>query len=265
MKIPLLAGRFFSERDHKNASKAVIISQRMARQFWPGENPIGRRLDLGFGKPGDWQKIIGVVGDVKTDGLGAPAPLAAYLCSAQYPSLDMTIVMRTSVTPAGLVNAARSAVFTVDREQPVLDVAAMDGILYRSVSRPRSLVWLLAAFAGIALLLAGIGIYGVISYAVTQKTAEIGIRIALGASRGSVLGLVLGTGCRLLAAGLALGAVASACSMQLLRSQLFGVSTVEPLAMFSVAVVLGLVSLLACYVPARRAASIDPMRALRNE
>ena len=265
MKIPLIAGRFFSEQDGRNAPKAVIISQRMARQFWPGQNPLGHRMHLGFGKAGELQKIIGVVGDVKTDGLGAPVPLAIYVCSEQYPSGVMAVVIRTGVTPSAMVSAARSAVFSIDKEQPVSGIAAMDRILYHSLSRPRSLAWLLSAFAAIALLLAGIGIYGVIAYSVTQKTAEIGMRIALGASRRDILQLVLGSGLKLLVAGLGIGAIASAGSMQLLRSQLFGMNTVDPFALFSVAAVLAVVSMMACYVPARRAASVDPMRALRNE
>lgn len=264
MKIPLMAGRFFTERDGEGAPKVAIISRRMAEQFWPGQNPVGRRIDLGLGKQDEWQEIVGVVGDVKTESLGQPAIAAGYLCSKQYPSSAMAIVMRTAVEPLSLLSAAKSAVFSVDGQQPVADVAAMDDILLQSLSQPRSLAWLLSAFAGIALLLASFGVYGLVAYSVTRRTAEIGIRMALGAGRAEVLHLMMGSGTKLVVIGLASGLVVSVGALQLLRHLLFGVNALDPLAFLLVAIFLGSAGLLACYIPARRAASIEPMRALRN-
>ena len=265
MKIPLIAGRFFTDRDRANGPKVVIISQRMAKQFWPGENPIGRRLDLGLGKEDEWEEIVGVAGDVKAEGLDMPSAITGYLCANQYPSSAMTVVVRTAIDPLSLAAAARSAVFSIDNQQPISDLSSMEQVLRQSVSEPRSIAYLLSAFAGIALLLAGIGVYGLVAYSVALRTREIGIRMALGAGRGAVLRSILNSGMKLLMIGLGIGLAAGAGLMQLLRDLLFGVSAIDPVAFLSVGVTLALSSLLACYIPARRAASIDPMRALRND
>jgi putative ABC transport system permease protein len=264
MKIPLIAGRFFAESDRAGSRKVVVINQQMAKTYWPGESPIGRRLDLGFGKEDEWQTIVGVVGDVKTEDLGTPPTVGAYLCAAQYPASAMTVVMRTSIDPASLVAAAKSSVSALDSQQPVSAIV-MDQVLWQSVSRPRSVAYLLAAFAAIALTLASIGIYGVVAYSVIERTQEIGIRMAIGANRGDVLRSVLHSGLKLTVVGVGIGLCVSIVMMRVLRTLLFGVSAMDPLAFAAVALALGLMTILASYVPARRAATIDPIMALRNE
>jgi putative ABC transport system permease protein len=265
MKIPLVAGKLFTEQDCGGGGKVAIISRRMATQFWPGQDPVGLRLDLGLGKQDDWQRVIGVVGDVKSEGLDAPAMAVGYLCAAQYPSTAMAVVIRTGPDPKSLASAARSAVLSVDSQQPISHLSVMDDVLWESLSHSRSLAWLLSAFAIIALLLAGIGVYGLTAYSVARRTAEIAIRMALGAHRHQVLFGVLNSGLKLAGIGLAIGLVVSAGSMQLLRHLLFGIGTLDPLVFLSTPMILGPSALLACYIPARRAATIDPMRALRGE
>jgi putative ABC transport system permease protein len=265
MKISLIAGRSFTDQDRANGPKVAIISQGMAKQFWPSENPIGRRLDLGLGKQNEWEEIVGVVGDVKAEGLDMAPAMTGYLCASQYPSSAMTVVVRTVIDPLSLAAPARSAVFSIDRQQPITDLSSMRQILRRSASEPTSITYLLSAFAGIALLLAGLGVYGLVTYSVALRTREIGIRMALGAGRGAVLRSILSSGMKLLMIGLGIGLTAGAGLMQLLRDLLFGVSAVDPLALLSVGVTMALSSLLACYLPARRAACVDPIRALRNE
>ena len=263
MNIPLIAGRVFTERDGVSGRKVAVLNQRMAKQFWPGQNPIGRRLDLGLGKENEWQEIIGIVGDVKTEGLGAPAMIAGYLCSKQYPSSEMTIVVRTANDPEGLTSALRRIVLSVDNQQPVSEVSIMNQILRESLSVSRSLGYLLSAFASIALVLAAIGVYGLVAYSVTQRTQEIGVRMALGANRSVVIAMILRMGLKLMAGGLAIGLLASASAIPLLRNQLFGIGTVDPLPILLLVSVLGLSCLSACYIPAQRAASTDPMQALK--
>jgi putative ABC transport system permease protein len=264
MKIPLVAGRFFSESDRAASQKVVVINQQMAKTYWPGESPIGRRLDLGFGNENDWQTIVGVVGNVKTEDLGTPPTIGAYLSAAQYPASAMTVVMRTSIDPASLVTAAKSSVSALDSQQAV-SATVMDQVLWRSVSRPRSVAYLLGAFAGIALILAAIGIYGVVAYSVIERTQEIGVRMAIGADRADVLRSVLRSGLKLTAAGVGIGLCVSIILMLVLRNLLFGIGATDPAAFAGVILILGLVTILASYVPARRAATIDPIMALRNE
>jgi putative ABC transport system permease protein len=264
MKIPLVAGRFFSESDRAGSRKVVVINQQMARTYWPGESPIGRRLDLGLGDDNDWQTIVGVVGDVKTDDLGTPPTTGAYLSADQYPASAMTVVMRTAIEPAALVTPAKSSVAALDSQQSV-SATVMDQVLWHSVSRPRSVAYLLGAFAAIALMLAAIGIYGVVAYSVIERTQEIGVRMAIGASRSDVLRSVIRSGLVLTAAGVGIGLCVSIILMRLLRNLLFGIGVVDPAAFAGVTLVLALVTLLACYLPARRAATIDPIMALRNE
>src|SRR5215471_18843315 len=229
MKIPLIAGRFFTDHDRAKGRKVVIISQAMAKQFWLGKQPIGQRLNLGLGKQDEWQEIIGIVGDVKADGLGLPAAIAGYLSAAQYPSSAMAVVARTAIDPLGLAPAARSVVSSIDSQQPVSDLAVMDQILSQSVSEPRSLTYLLSAFAGVALLLASFGVYGVVAWSMALRTREIGIRIALGAKSGEVLLSILVSGMKLLAIGLPIGLACAAGLLQVFRNAFFGISAVDSL------------------------------------
>jgi putative ABC transport system permease protein len=272
MGMKLRQGRFFDEHDNAQSQPVVIINETMARQYWPGENAVGKRLHIGLG-PAESERplvtVVGVVGDVKEMGLEAPAKAEMFFPYQQLPSIlwnmprDLTV--RTTGDPLSVAPAVRQAVWSVDPTQPVSNVRTMEEILAEEVAQRRIGMTLLAAFAALALLLASLGIYGVLSYAVTQRTQEIGIRLALGAGRKEVLRLVLTDGMRLAGAGLAIGLGVSFALTRLMTSLLFGVSATDPRTLAGVTLLLTAVALLACYVPARRATKVDPMIALRCE
>jgi putative ABC transport system permease protein len=242
-----------------------MISESMAKRFWPGENPIGKRLKMSF-FPEKPREVVGVVGDVKLLGLNRREPVATlYLPLAQQPMPFMSLVVRTSSAPTSLISAISNAVHEVDREQPVLDVITMDDILANSLSPQRFNVLLLSAFSGLALLLAAIGIYSVLAYSVRRRMREIGVRMALGAQRGDILRMILGQGSRLALTGTGIGIAAALGLTRLIASQLFGVTATDPVTFLSVAALIVLVALAACYIPARRATQVDPMIALRYE
>jgi putative ABC transport system permease protein len=265
MRIPVLQGRAFNSADTADRPAVILISQSMAKRIWPGENPLGKHVTLTF-SPEKSREVVGVVGDVKQDGLDVIEPAATlYAPVAQYPRPYLSLVVRTTAPPSTIVSAIANAVHEVDREQPVLDVITMDEILAGSLSHQRFNMLLLAAFSGLALLLAAIGIYSVLSYSVRRRVREIGVRMALGADRGDVLRMILGQGARLALIGAAIGILAAFGLTRLLASQLFGVTATDPITFLSVATLIVLVALVACYVPARRATKIDPMVALRYE
>jgi predicted permease len=265
MRIPLLQGRMLNSADTEDRPQAILVSDAMAKRIWPGENPIGKRLTLTF-FPEKIREVVGVVGNVKQDGLDVAEPAATlYLPMAQAARPFMTVVMRASSQPGNLGPAIANAVHEIDREQPVNDVVTMDMVMADSISHQRFNMLLLAAFAGLALLLAAIGLYSVLAYSVRRRVREIGVRMALGAQRMDVIRMILGQGVRLALIGVAIGVVAAFVLTRLMASQLFQVSATDPLTFIGVAVTLVLVAIAACYIPARRAAKVDPMVALRYE
>ncbi len=263
MNIPLRAGRFFDDRD---GASIVLINETMARRFWPGENPIGRRIRLGADTDRQpWITVVGVVGDVRHVGLDtAPRP-ELYRPYAVNPQGAPILVIRTSSDPKPLVNSLAAAVRSVDASMPAFNVYLMETLVDRSTTQRRFVMWLLAGFALAALLLAVVGIYGVISHSVAQRTPEIGLRMALGASPAGALGLVFAQGFRLTAIGIALGSLAAAGLTRLMRNLLFEVKPLDPVAFVVAAVMLAAFALFACYLPARRATQVDPLIALRHD
>jgi predicted permease len=265
MRVPLLRGRDFSAADRTDGASVVLVSESMAKRFWPNEDPIGKRLVLSF-YPGISREIIGIVGDVKLNDLARrDAVPTLYNPLAQVPRESMTLVVRSKVPPAAMTAAVKSAVREIDAEQPVVDIATLDDVVRNSYSQQRFSMQLLAAFAAFALVLAGIGIYGVLAYTVRRRTREIGIRVALGARKADVAWMVLGQGMRLALAGLVIGTLLALGLTRLLAGLLFGVEPIDPLTFVAVTALLAGISLVACYLPARRAMRIAPMTALRLE
>jgi putative ABC transport system permease protein len=265
--IPLQEGRAFDQSDTGASRPVVMVSQSFARRFWPGQSAVGQKINPGF-RDTDWCAVVGVVGDVKQQGLANDAPLTIYMPYSQGPSFllsFMAIAVRTDGDPLAVVNATRAQVQSVDAEIPVFGVSSMDELISKSVSEPRLNSVLLAAFAGLALVLATVGIYGVIAYSVTQRTHEIGIRMALGAGPHSMTSLMVGKGAMLALAGIGLGLVAAFALTRLIANFLFGITATDPATFVGVSLLLAVVALAGCYIPARRAARVDPMVALRYE
>jgi putative ABC transport system permease protein len=270
MGMPVISGRDFSERDEHTAPGVVIVNEAFARRFFPKEDPLGKRITPGAsngGKAGP-REIIAVVGNVKGRGLDAePAP-EYYIPLTQLNFGSMTVCLRTGVDPHSVTSSVRGVVASMDPDLPLYDVKTMDEYMSASVATPRFHAMLLEAFAGLALLLTALGLYGVVSYTVAQRTHEIGVRMTLGASRATVTQMVLGAGFKLTAIGIAIGVVGSLVAARFLTaftSLLFGVKPTDALTYVAVVAILAAVSLLACYIPARRAAKVDPMVALRYE
>ena len=267
MGIPLVRGRDFSEQDKADSARVVIVSEKTARHFWPGENPIGKRL-----KPGStnrnipWIEIIGVVKDVRQNDFVSEPKMQMYMPYQQLNSFaPNALVVRTNVEPLSLAGAVRNAIWAVDKDQPVSNLRSMDEIVSEAVARQRFSMLLLGIFAALAMVLAAVGIYGVMSYSIAQRTREIGLRIALGAQKSDVLKMILRQGLRFVAAGLAIGLAASFVLTRVMASLLFGISATDPATFVSISLVLIAVALLASYIPAVRAMKIDPMLALRYQ
>ncbi|HSE36684.1 MAG TPA: ABC transporter permease, partial [Blastocatellia bacterium] len=265
MGIPLLRGRLFTERDNNNAPPVAIINETMAKQYFPDEDPIGKGINVTQGPAEKFREIIGIVGDVKQYGLARPSPLQTYEPYIQMPFSVGTLVVRTEGNPAALSGAIRSEVLAIDKEQPVSRVRTLDQIVSGSVQQQHFLMLLVGVFAAVALILAAVGLYGVMNYAVTQRTHEIGIRMALGASGGNVLKLIVGHGMMLAFIGVAIGLAGAFALTRLIETLLFSISTTDPLTFAGISVLLTGVALVACLAPARRAIKVDPMLALRHE
>jgi putative ABC transport system permease protein len=266
MGMSLLAGRDFTDADSHDATKVTIIDERLAQEYWPGESPLGKRIR--FGPPEDnepWHTIVGVVGAVRHERLDAVTRMSIYVPHQQIPVRGMTLAVRAASQPENLVAAVRNQVWELDRDQPVNNVRTMNEVISRSVWQQRLYTILFGAFAGVALLLACVGIYGVMAYSVTQRTHEIGIRMALGAQTSDVLRMVVGQGMLLAVIGVAIGLVGAVALTRVMSSLLFNVSATDPQTFVAVSLLLTGVALLACYIPARRATRVDPMVALRYE
>jgi len=264
MGIRLLDGRLFDARDVDGGPSTVIINRTMARTYYGNDSPIGHRIRPGFQDP--WRTIVGVVEDVKNAGLDKPAGTEIFLPERQgNPRTQVYLAVRTSGDPHSLIGAVRAAVRDVDPSLPLAQVRTMDEVLAGARSRPRFLTTLLGLFSATALLLAAVGLYGVISYSVTRRMTEFGIRLAMGAGTGDILGMVLSQGLKLAAAGVLAGALGALALTRLISGLLFGVSSFDPLTFCAMALLLGAVTVAACLVPARRATKVDPLIALRYE
>jgi len=273
MRIPIVRGRDFNDSDTAGRPGVVLISATMAREFWPGEDPIGKHLTLTF-FPGMVREIVGVVGDVKMDALDQTRPSSSlYMPLAQltppatgaWQSFPMVLVMRTVNAPGSVVAAATNTVHEIDSELPVRDVLSMNDVMANSVGQQRFNMLLLGAFGVLALFLAAIGIYSVLSYSVRRRGQEIGIRLALGAKLHDVLRMVVLEGMKPVAIGVALGIAGAFALGRLLASLIFAVKPTDPLTFLAAAMLLALISLLACMIPAYRATRVDPIGALRYE
>jgi putative ABC transport system permease protein len=264
MEIPLLSGRLFTERDQEGTPQVTIVSQSLAHQQFPNMDPIGQRLFVQWGRETPYQ-IVGVVGDVKHDGLEKEVRPTVYFPNAQETQTIATLMIRTGADPMKLAPVAEQIIHAYDKDQAIAKIQPLDMFLSKAVARPRFQSVLLASFAGLALLLAAIGIFGVMSYSVAQRTHEIGIRVALGAQRDQVLRLVVGQGLLLALIGTAAGLAGAFALTRYLKTLLFNVSPTDWLTFTAVPIVLCAVALAACYLPARRAMRVDPMQALRYE
>jgi predicted permease len=264
MRIPLREGRYFNEQDRLGTQPVVVIDENLARQYWPNKDPVGQRLRRGSNAP--WATIVGVVAHVMQSALvGDSGKGVCYYPMLQQPLAQAFLIVKSQADAGGLGPAIQGAVASVDPAQPVADFKTMDQYVAGSLGPQRIAASLLEIFSGLALFLAAIGLYGVISYSTAQRTQEIGIRMALGAQSRQVWGMVIRQGLRLALAGVLAGAVAASILAQFLRSQLFEVSAFDPSTFALTCLILLVVALAACYIPARRATKVDPMVALRYE
>jgi len=263
--IPLIAGREFTENDTQKSARVMIINQSMAKELWPNESPIGKRVTMKNWGPPLTGEVVGIVGDVKIDGIAADIYPVIYWPYFQFPQNFNAFVVRAEGDPTRLVAPIKERIRSVDNTSPISKIATMDQLISDSLARRRLYMVLLAVFASAALLLAAVGIYGVMSYSVSQRVNEMGIRIALGAQARDVLLLVMKHGIGVALAGMAIGIAAAFALTRLMSSLLFGVSATDPLAFIVVVVALMLVAVLACWIPARRATRVDPLAALRHD
>ena len=262
--IPLLKGRFFTPEDTPDSPKVAIINQAMARRFWPGDDPLGKQAILAT-KDGLTTTIVGIVGDVRHHGLDAKFEPELYVPYTQAASEGMVVVMRTAQAPSSIISSVRTQVWSLDRQIPLDTLPTMEEVIATSVSRPRFRTVLMGSFAALALILSAVGIYGVVSYSTSRRSAEIGIRVALGAQRTNILIMILGQGVKLAFIGVLIGLAVSFLVTQFLSTLLYGIKSYDPLTMVTVPLLLITVAIIACYVPARRALKVNPVSALRME
>jgi predicted permease len=263
MRIPLKLGRYFTGKDIKGAQETVIVNEALAQRFWPNEYPIGKRLQRG--ESGPWRTVVGVISDTKEYSAEKEPPIAVYYPAEQVIARNMYLVIRTTSDPVPMTAAIVKEIQAVDPEMPVYDVGSMDQRLYGSLARQRFSMFLLGVFALIALILAAIGVYGVMAYSVSQRTQEIGVRIALGARPDAILRLVIRQALILAALGIAIGLIGAFALTRVMSGLLFGVSATDLLTFVITSLLLGSIALMASYIPARRAAKVDPIAALQQE
>jgi putative ABC transport system permease protein len=266
LRTPLIRGRVFLDSDEPKSQQVAIIDQTLANRYWPGQDPLGAHIQFNP-QPNNpnWVTIVGVVGDMKSDGFEAPLAPHIYLPVFQGPPYASVLFLRTNANPGTLGDQIRTEVQSVDSNLPLFSVRTLDEVVARSMAERRFALEILALFAAVALLLAAIGIYGVMSYAFSRRIHELGIRIALGAQRKDILRMTLSEGMKLVVAGLVVGVVGAILLTRFLRTLLFNVTATDPVVFISIAALLAAVALLACYIPARRATRVDPLVALREE
>jgi putative ABC transport system permease protein len=264
MGIRLIRGRVFTAQDDAKAPRIAIINETMARQFFPNEDPIGKRINITNG-PDTWREIVGIVADIKQYGVDKATSAQSYEPFAQVPFTSLNVVIRTNGLSAALLGALRPAVYAVDKDQPIGSIRPLEEIVADSIARQRFAMTLLTVFSGVALVIAAVGIYGVMAYNVVQRTGEFGIRMALGAQQRDVLRLVLTQGGKLIGLGLLIGLLATLGASRAMGSMLFNTSAYDPLTLATITVLLGAVALVACFFPANRATKVNPIEALRTE
>lgn len=264
MGIRLIRGRVFTPQDDAKAPRVAIINETMARQHFPNEDPIGKRINITNG-PDTWREIVGIVGDIKQYGVDKATSAQSYEPFAQVPFSSVNVVVRTNGSPAALLGALRPTVYSIDKDQPVGIIRPLEEIMSESIARQRFAMTLLSVFSAVALVIAAVGIYGVMAYNVVQRTGEFGIRMALGAQQRDVLRLVLTQGGKLIGLGLLIGLLATLAASRAMGSMLFNTSAYDPLTLATITVLLAVVALLACFFPANRATKVNPIEALRAE
>jgi putative ABC transport system permease protein len=265
MRIPIKRGRGFSPSDRPDSQPVIVVSESTARALWPGGDPIGHRVRTGDPERGPWRTVIGIAGDVRHTGLDTPATMQMYLPQSQVTDSYVVLVVRTDAAPEGLASAARAIIREIDPAVPVYDVAVLQDLVARSVAPRQFVSRLLGGFAGLAVLLAAVGLYGVVSYTVAQRRRELALRVALGADRAEILRLIAGVGVRTVAAGVAVGLVGSILLVRLMGTLLFEVEAGDPQTLMAATAVLVAVASAAHWVPARRALQVDPAVALRQD
>jgi len=268
MGIPLVRGREFNDGDTIDNTRGVVIGEKTAKHYWPNQDPIGKRLKPGATSDNEapWRTVIGVVKDVRQNDFIAEPKMQMYFSYKQLGQLVANaLIVRTSVDPLSLATPVRNAIWSVDKDQPVANIDSMENIVAGAVARQRFSMLLLAIFAALALVLAAVGIYGVMSYTVAQQTREIGIRIALGAKRGDVLKMTVKQAIKLVGLGLAIGLPSAFILTRVMSTLLFGISATDPITFLGISLVVLVVALLASYIPALRATKVDPMIALRAQ
>ena len=265
MKTPLIKGRYFTDADNNTSTQVIIINNTMARRYWPGEDPVGRRMKVLGEHNEDWRTVVGIVDDLKHFGPDTEAKPEMYRPYLQEPQPLIGMVVRTTGEPTAIASAVRSAIYAADRDQPISHVMPLGDLVADAVAPREVSMILLTVLGSVALLLALLGIYGVLSYSITQRTQEIGIRTALGAQQTDVLKLILGQSLKLILIGVVMGVAVAIVIIRLFSSLLFGVSPTDPFIFVVVTAVLFLTALLASYLPARRASQLDPVRALREQ
>ncbi len=263
MGIPLLNGRILTNVDTPDSTLVVVINEALARHFWPGQNPLGKRMN--FGGSSNWLEIVGIVGNSRRFSVSADPMAEVYFSHLQNPDANMKLIVRSALDAGALTSAIRAQISGMDGGISVYDISTMERIVAESTSATRYIALLMTIFALVAMILAGTGIYGVISYSVMRQTHEIGVRMALGAERRDVLRGVVRKGALLSGFGLAGGFAAALALTRVLTGMIYGVERTDPATFAAVALLLAAISILACYVPARRATRVDPMEALRCE
>ncbi|HKG90553.1 MAG TPA: FtsX-like permease family protein, partial [Gemmatimonadaceae bacterium] len=259
--VPLLEGRGFLDADRDSAPPVALVNRTLAHHAWPGESPVGKRISFNQGRV--WIEIVGVIGDVKQNGLGADVPDLVYVPFEQAPGAG-TLLARTTADPLNLAKRITASVYAIDPNQPVANARTLEQLRRNSMASPRLTTTLLTLFAALALVITATGLAGVIAFSVTQRTHEIGIRMALGAERGEVLQMVMRQGLAMVVVGLAVGVAGAIALSHLMAGLLFGVNATDPITFVAVALLIFGVALAACFIPARRATAISPMLALRG-